>query len=75
MESLYYTKKAENSTITKHNKKLIINFLILILINILQFIIIKNKIFNYIFFLTVPIDLIFSIILINNKNKKIKNKL
>ena len=63
-------KKIKN----KLNKKLIINFLILILINILQFIIIKNKIFNYIFFLTVPIDLIFSIILINNKNKKIKNK-
>lgn len=63
-------KKIKN----KLNKKLIINFLILILINILQFIIIKNKIFNYIFFLTVPIDLIFSIILINNKNKKIENK-
>ena len=63
-------KKIKN----KLNKKLIINFLILILINILQFIIIKNKIFNYIFLLTVPIDLIFSIILINNKNKKIKNK-
>lgn len=63
-------KKQKN----KLNKKLIINLIILILINILQFIIIKNKIFNYIFFLTVPIDLIFSIILINNKNKKIKNK-
>ena len=63
-------KKIKN----KLNKKLIINFLILILINIFQFIIIKNKIFNYIFLLTVPIDLIFSIILINNKNKKIKNK-
>lgn len=63
-------KKQKN----KLNKKLIINLIILILINILQFIIIKNKIFNYIFSLTVPINLIFSIILINNKNKKIKNK-
>ena len=74
----YFEKKEINNKNkkikNKLNKKLIINFLILILINILQFIIIKNKIFNYIFFLTVPIDLIFSIILINNKNKKIKNK-
>ena len=46
----------------------------LILINFLQFKIIKNKIFNYIFLLTVPIDLIISLFLINNKNKKIKNK-
>ena len=74
----YFEKKEINNKNkkikNKLNKKLIINFLILILINILQFIIIKNKIFNYIFLLTVPIDLIFSIILINNKNKKIKNK-
>ena len=67
-------KKIKNKEKNKLNKKLIINFIILIIINILQFIIIKNKIFNYIFLLTVPIDLIFSIILINNKNKKIKNK-
>ena len=56
----------------KLNRKLIINFLILAIINFLQFKIIKNKLFNYIFLLTVPIDLIFSILLI--KNKKIKNK-
>ena len=67
-------KKIKNKEKNKLNKKLIINFIILIIINILQFIIIKNKIFNYIFLLTVPIDLTFSIILINNKNKKIKNK-
>ena len=59
----------------KNKKKLIIILLIiLVIVAIGTFIIIKNKIFNYIFLLTVPIDLIFSIILINNKNKKIKNK-
>ncbi len=57
----------------KLNKKLILLFLILIIINILQFIFIKNNIFKYIFLLTVPTFLIFWIILIKNKNKIIKN--
>ena len=57
----------------KLNKKIIIFFIILILINILQFIFIKNNIFKYIFLLTVPTFLIFWIILIKNKNKLIKN--
>ena len=57
----------------KLNKKLILLFLILIIINILQFIFIKNNIFKYIFLLTVPTFLIFWIILIKNieKNNKI----
>ena len=57
----------------KLNKKLILLFLILIIINILQFIFIKNNIFKYIFLLTVPTFLIFWIILIKDKNKLIKN--
>ena len=57
----------------KLNKKLILLFLILIIINILQFIFIKNNIFKYIFLLTVPTFLIFWIIFIKNKNKLIKN--
>ena len=57
----------------KLNKKLILLFFILIIINILQFIFIKNNIFKYIFLLTVPTFLIFWIILIKNKNKLIKN--
>ena len=57
----------------KLNKKLILIFFILIIINILQFIFIKNNIFKYIFLLTVPTFLIFWIILIKNKNKLIKN--
>ena len=57
----------------KLNKKLILLFLILIIINILQFIFIKNNILKYIFLLTVPTFLIFWIILIKNKNKLIKN--
>ena len=57
----------------KLNKKLILLFFILIIINILQFIFIKNNIFKYIFLLTVPTFLIFWIIFIKNKNKLIKN--
>ena len=58
----------------KLNKKIVIFFIILILINILQFIFIKNKIFKYIFLLTVPTYLIFSIYLKNKLNKKIKKE-
>ena len=54
------------------NKKILVIFLILILINILQFIFIKNNIFNYIFLLTVPTLLIFYIILKTNKKNRIK---
>ena len=43
----------------KLNKKLILIFILLIIINILQFIFIKNNIFKYIFLLTVPTFLIF----------------
>ena len=54
-------------------KKLNIIFILLILINILQFIFIKNNIFKYIFLLTVPTFLIFYIFLINKEKNKIKN--
>lgn len=56
----------------KENKKIIFLFILLILINILQFIYIKNKIFNSIFFLTVPMFLALEFILFKNKNNKIK---
>ncbi len=62
----------------KLNKKIIIIFFIILLINILQFLIIKNKIFNYIFLLTVPTVLIFYLFSknkIKNKNNKIKKEL
>ena len=52
--------------------KCIIIFIIFILINILQFIFIKNSILNYIFLLTLPMDLIFSILFLKNKKNKIK---
>ena len=59
----------------KNNKKIEIIFLILILINILQFIFIKNNIFKYIFLLTIPTFLIFYIIFkINKKNKLNKSE-
>jgi len=56
----------------KLNKKLILIFILLIIINILQFVFIKNKLINYIFLLTVPTFLNFYIILKNKLNKKIE---
>ena len=72
--------KNKNNKINKNKiknkliKKLNIIFILLIIINILQFIIIKNNIFKYIFLLTVPVFLIFYIFLINKEKNKIKNK-
>ncbi len=65
----------KNKKINKNKliKKLNIIFILLILINILQFILIKNNIFKYIFLLTVPTFLIFYIFLINKEKNKIKN--
>lgn len=57
----------------KIKKILLIIFLLLLIINIAQFIFIENNIIKYIFLLTVPIDIIFSLIKIKNKNKLIKN--
>ena len=69
----YFDKKYEKN---KLNKKIIIIFLILFLLNILWLIfiskIINNKIIKYIFLLTVPILLIFYVFLKNKLNKKIK---
>ena len=56
----------------KINKKIIIFFIIILLINILQYIFIKSNIIKNIFLLTLPAFLIFSIIYLKNKNKKIK---
>ena len=64
--------KKEKNKIKKLNKKIILFFILIILINILQFIFIKNKIFNYIFLLTVPTVLIFGIYFKNKLNKKIE---
>jgi len=58
----------------RKRKQLNIIFILLILINILQFIFIKNNIFKFTFLLTVPVFLIIYYFLINNKNKKIKDK-
>ncbi len=56
------------------NKKIIITFIFLLIINFLQFIFIKNKLINYIFLLTVPMTLIYFIISKNKLNKKIKKQ-
>ena len=71
--------KNKNNKINKNKiknkliKKLNNIFILLIIINIMQFIIIKNNIFKYIFLLTVPTFLIFYIFLINKEKNKIKN--
>ncbi len=72
-KNTFEKNKKINFRKSKLNKIAIIIFLITILINIFQFIIIKNKYFNYIFFLTVPMVLIFYIFLKNKINKKEKN--
>ena len=75
-------KNKINNKKNKLNKKIILFFILLILINILWFIfipeLIKNNIARYAIFITIPIFLIFIIIQknkINKNNKKIeKNK-
>ena len=69
----YSGKNIKNKKI-KNNKIKILNiiFIILILINILQFVFVKNNKFKYIFLLTVPTFLIFYLFFINNENKKLK---
>ena len=66
--------KKINREKNKLNKKIILISILIILINVLQFIFIKNNIFNYIFLLTLPITIGVSIYLENKLNKKIKQK-
>ena len=67
-------KKIKNDKLNKKENKIIISFFILIvLINILQFVFIKNNALNYIFILTVPVFLAITILYKKIKNNKIKN--
>ena len=56
----------------KLKNRFIFIFILLFLINIIQFVFIKNMIFKCIFLLTLPMDLIFSILFLKNKKNKIK---
>ena len=58
----------------KINKKIFFIFILLIIINLLQFYLIKNKIFNYTFLLTIPLFLIIYYIYKINRNRKIRQK-
>ena len=69
-ENIFEENKKINLQKNKRNKKMTISFLAVLLINILQFIFIKNSYFNYIFLLTVPVVLAF---ILGTKNK-LKNK-
>lgn len=70
-EKIKNNEKIKNEK-NKLNKKIILFFILFILIHILQFVFVKNKLFNYIFLLTVPMFLIFIIIFKNKLNKKIE---
>ncbi len=59
---------------TKINKKIFFIFILLIIINLLQFYLLKNKIFNYTFLLTIPLFLIIYYIYKINRNRKIHQK-
>lgn len=65
-------KNIFEKNINNNNNIFLIISLFIILLNIIQFIFIKNKIINLILFLTVPMDLIFCLINFKNKNKKEK---
>ena len=69
-EEILEKNKKINIEKNKLNKKIIIYFLGVLLLNILQFIFIKNSYFNCAFILTVPI---FTTIALHAKNK-VKNK-
>ena len=58
----------------KINKKIFFIFILLIIINLLQFYLLKNKIFNYTFLLTIPLFLIIYYIYKINRNRKIQQK-
>ena len=66
--------KKINKEKDKLNKKTILLLSLIIIINILQFIIIKNKIINYIFLITVPATLVYLTIMKNKLNRKIKKQ-
>lgn len=68
-ENVFEENKKVNLEKNKLNKKLVISFLVVFLINILQFIFIKNIYFNCSFLLTVPVAFAF-ILLAKNKMKK-----
>ena len=77
-KNIFEKNKKINSEKNKLNKRIIMIFLFIILINILQFILIKNKYFNYIFITTIPtvlICFIFSKNKLKKKEIKIKNSL
>ena len=58
----------------KINKKIFFIVILLIIINLLQFYLLKNKIFNYTFLLTIPLFLIIYYIYKINRNRKIHQK-
>lgn len=68
--SILEKNNKKNTNKSNFDKKMLIIFLGIMIINIIQFIIIKNKYFNYIFFLTVPMFIIFCLFFKNKQKKK-----
>lgn len=67
-------KKSGKHSKNNKNKFSIVFFIMLIIINVIQFILLKNRTMNYIILLTIPIFLIFYIIMKTKGNKKIKEE-
>ena len=74
-------EKKEKNIIEKNNKirnqikmqnmKFLICFVVLIVLNVIQFIFIKNRVINYLFILTVPLFLsIYALFIKRTKNKR-----
>ena len=73
LKILEKNSKVKNK-ISKLNKKIFFIFLLIILLNVLQFIFIKNRLINFIFLLTLPTVLIFYYFSKKNLKNKFENE-
>lgn len=67
-------KKSNNHSEDSADKVSILFFIVLIVLNIIQFIFLKSKIFNYLFLLTIPFFIIVYIIIKTRFNKRRKEE-
>lgn len=70
----YENKKSNKHSKDSMDKTSILFFIILVVLNIIQFIFLKSKILNYVFLLTIPFFIIVYLIIKTRYNKKIKEE-
>lgn len=70
----YESKKSNKHSEESADKVSILFFIVLIVLNIIQFIFLKSKIFNYLFLLTIPFFIIVYIIIKTRFNKRRKEE-